>query len=95
VALLAVPTLLRPLCGGARELEVPAATLQELLLALDQRCPGFYERVVQDGAVRPELAIAIDGEAANYPLHEPIRPDAQVTIVPAIGGGCFGSMIGP
>ena len=82
-----VPTLLQPLCGGARSLEVEAGTLRELLQALDVRCPGFYDRVVEDGRVRPELAVAIDGEAANFPLHEPLRQGAQVTIVPAIGGG--------
>jgi len=69
-------------------LELPAATLDELLRGIDQRCPGFYARVIEDGHVRPELAIAIDGEAANYPPHEPLAPAAEVTIVPAIGGGC-------
>lgn len=82
-----IPALLRDLCGGSPQLQVPAANLRELLHALDRRCPGFYARVVEDGHVRPELAIAIDGEAADYPLHEPLRPGADVTIVPAIGGG--------
>ncbi|MGE5594445.1 MAG: MoaD/ThiS family protein, partial [Hyphomicrobiales bacterium] len=82
-----IPTLLRPLCAGAAELDVDARTLDELLRALDARCPGFYDRVVENGHVRPELAIAIDGEAAAYPLHEPLAPSAEVTIVPAIGGG--------
>ena len=82
-----VPTLFRTLCGGAQDLDVPAETLDELLRGLDERCPGFYERVVKNGRVRGELAVAIDSEAANYPLHEPLRADAQVTIIPAIGGG--------
>jgi molybdopterin converting factor small subunit len=87
MAKVSVPTLLRPLCDGRRTLEVPASTLEQLLRALDVECPGFYDRVVEDGAVRPELAVAIDSEAAAYPLFEPLRPDAEVTIVPAIGGG--------
>ena len=82
-----VPTLFRNLCGGAHRLEVPATTLDELLKAVDQRCPGFYVRVVEDGRVRPSLAVAIDGEAATYPLWEPIGVTTEVTIVPAIGGG--------
>jgi molybdopterin converting factor small subunit len=84
-----IPALLRDLCGGSAKLEIPAANLRELLQALDQRCPGFFARVVEDGHIRPELAIAIDGEAASYPLHEPLRPNADVTIVPAIGGGLY------
>jgi molybdopterin converting factor small subunit len=82
-----VPTLLRPLCGGRHEVEVPAATLDEMLRGLDALCPGFYERVVENGRVRGELAVAIDSEAGSFPLYEPLRPDAQVTIIPAIGGG--------
>jgi molybdopterin converting factor small subunit len=82
-----VPTLLRSLCGGAEQLTIDAPTLGALLKALDQRCPGLYDRVIEDGRLRPELAVAIDGEAGKFPLHEPLGPNAQVTIVPAIGGG--------
>lgn len=87
MATLYVPTLLRPLCGGAERLELEAATLDGILRAADQRCPGLYDRVVEAGRVRPELAVAIDGEAASYPLHERLALNAEVTIVPAIGGG--------
>lgn len=82
-----IPSQLRGLCGGAATLDVPAATLEELLKGIDARCPGFYERVVDDGQVRPELAVAIDGEAMTFPLFEPLRPNAEVAFVPAIGGG--------
>ena len=82
-----VPTLFRTLCDGRQDLDVPAATLEDLLRGIDALCPGFYDRVVKDGRVRGELAVAIDSEAATYPLHEPLRADAHVTIIPAIGGG--------
>jgi molybdopterin converting factor small subunit len=84
---LVVPSLLRPLCGGAARLEVEGATLGEVLRAADARCPGFFNRVVEDGKVRPELAVAIDGEAGSFALHQPLAPGAEVAIVPAIGGG--------
>ena len=82
-----VPTLFRDLCAGATRLDLPADTLDALLRAIDLRCPGFYSKVVEDGRIRPELAVAIDGEAARYALWEPIAATADVTIVPAIGGG--------
>ncbi|MGK2965614.1 MAG: MoaD/ThiS family protein [Tepidiformaceae bacterium] len=82
-----IPSPLRPLCGGVSALEVPGATLREALEALDVRCPGFMERVVEDGRVRPELAIAIDGEARTFALFQELRPDADLTIIPAISGG--------
>ena len=48
-------------------LDVPAPTLDQLLKAIDERCPGFYARVVDDGQVRPELARA----RALAPVYEP------------------------
>lgn len=82
-----VPSLLRGLCGGASKLEFDAANLGELLRAVDVRCPGFYERVVEKGQLRPELAFAIDGEVIPLALHDTLAPGTELTIVPAIGGG--------
>ena len=82
-----VPSLLRDLCGGTTHAEVEGATLGEVLRALDARCPGIHARLVDDGALRPELAVALNGEVASYALHEPIPEGAEITIVPAIGGG--------
>lgn len=82
-----VPSLLRPLCGGAATLQVEGHTLGDVLRAMDARCPGFFERVVDGAAIRPELAVAINGQAENYPLHEPVDDSAEIAILPAIGGG--------
>jgi|SRR5688500_16256482 molybdopterin synthase sulfur carrier subunit len=82
-----IPALLRPLCAGATRLEVDGATLGDVLRALELRCPGLYDRVVENGHLRPELAVAIDGEAGSFPLHEPLPPTAELTILPAISGG--------
>jgi molybdopterin converting factor small subunit len=87
MATVAVPALLRGLCGGARHLDVPGATFGAVLRALDERCPGIYDRVVEDGHLRPELAFAIDGEVVGLALHDVVSADAEIAIVPAIGGG--------
>ncbi|OAI44549.1 hypothetical protein AYO38_00185 [bacterium SCGC AG-212-C10] len=87
MATVIIPAPLRVFSNGESKAEVPGATLGALLRALDDRYPGIYDRVVAEGRVRPELAIAIDGEAASYSLHEPLRPNADITIIPAIGGG--------
>lgn len=83
-----IPALLESLCSGQRKLEVAAATLGETLRKLDEHCPGIYDRIVEDGRVRPQLAIAVNGEVYQMPLHERLKPDTELTIVPAIGGGC-------
>ncbi len=82
-----IPALMRHLFHGANRLEVEAATLDAALRALDDRAPGFYDRLVEDGRVRPELAIAVNGEVYQMALHERLAPGTQLTIVPAIGGG--------
>ncbi len=87
MATVLVPAMLRALCDGATRLEAPGATLDDVLHAADRRYPGFYDRVVAAGTVRPELAVAVDGEASGFSLHEPVRPDAEVAIIPAISGG--------
>ncbi len=87
MARVVIPAVLRNLCGGAQELDVPAATVEQLLRAVDARCPGFYARVVEEGRLRPELAFAVDGEIVPLALHDALGPAAEVTIVPALGGG--------
>ncbi len=86
---IAVPSLLRPLCNDAKELDVPGGTLESVLRAADEQCPGFYEKVVdtEENRVRPDLAIAIEGEVVTLYLHEPVAGDAHLAIVPALGGG--------
>ena len=87
MATVIVPSPLRPLCDGAATVEAAGATLGELLRAVDARCPGFWERTVVDGRVRPELSVALNGHAHRYGLSEPIATGDEVAIVPALGGG--------
>lgn len=82
-----IPALLRDMCGGVSRLEVPGATLAELFRELDLRCPGFFGRVIENGRVRAELAIAINGEMESFALHDVVPPGAEVAIIPSIGGG--------
>ena len=85
-----IPTPLRDLCAGAAHLQVPGTTLGEVFREMDSRCPGFYNRVVDNGRVRPELAIAINGEMESAALHDAVDVGAEIAIVPAIGGGAGG-----
>jgi len=87
MATVVIPALLRGMCGGAPHLDVPGATIGAVLRELDGRCPGIYDRLVEDGRLRPELAFAIDGEVIGLALHDAVTADAEIAIVPAIGGG--------
>lgn len=66
---------------GAREVELPAANVRQLMAALEGRFPGFAERI------EGQAAIAIDGDIVSDPMLEPLRPDSEVHFLPRIGGG--------
>ncbi|HJP40740.1 MAG TPA: MoaD/ThiS family protein [Dehalococcoidia bacterium] len=68
-------------------IEVPAGTFDQVLRAVDDECSGFRDRLLENGELRPELAVAIDGEMVPLALHEPISDGSELAVVPAIGGG--------
>ena len=72
---------LRSLAGDESEIEIDAASVRELLRALEPRLPGIGKQV-EDG-----LAIAIDGEIIQDPLLEPIGPDSEIHFLPPVSGG--------
>jgi molybdopterin converting factor small subunit len=81
-----IPSLLRPLCGGAHTIEAGGATLGAVIDDLEARFPGMRERVLDRGQIRPELAIWVDGDQADG-LAAAVGEASEIQIVPAIGGG--------
>jgi molybdopterin synthase sulfur carrier subunit len=83
-----VPTMLQPLTGGVKQVEVQARNIRQLVDQLDQLYPGMRNRLVEEGRIRSNLAVSIDGEIARLGLMERLGEDSEVHFVPAIGGGC-------
>jgi hypothetical protein len=44
-------------------------------------------RLVEDDALRSELAVAVDGVITPLGLLQPLGENSEVVIMPAIGGG--------
>jgi len=78
---------MRDLSQGVEQLEVEARNVRQVIAALDAQFPGMAERLVQDGRLRPGLAVSIDGELTNQGLLARLSPDSEVHFLPAIGGG--------
>ena len=67
--------------GGETELEVPGATVREIVRALEARFPGLWPMIDE------AMAIAVDGEILQDPYLEPVQPDSELYVLPKIGGG--------
>ena len=70
-----------PFTGGASEFDIEAATVRDLIDALDVRFPGLGEFVDR------RMAFAIDGDIHQDSWFSPIGADSEVYLIPKIGGG--------
>ena len=82
-----IPTSLRPQAGGAESVEVEGANVRQLVEELDRRFPGFAAHLLEDGRLKSNLAVAVDGEVCPLGLRERVEPDSEVHFVPALAGG--------
>ncbi|HEU0020852.1 MAG TPA: MoaD/ThiS family protein [Dehalococcoidia bacterium] len=82
-----VPTMLQPLTGGVKQVDIEARNVRQLVDQLDQLYPGLKDRLVEEGQIRRNLAVAIDGEIARLGLMERLKENCEVHFVPAIVGG--------
>jgi molybdopterin converting factor small subunit len=87
VATVFIPSLLQSAAGGAASVELDGATVGELVSALEARFPALAGRIAAVGALRPNLAVAIDGEVTPLGLRARTGPDSEVHFVAAIKGG--------
>ena len=81
---------MRPLTGGASEVEVEAADVASLIAALDSRHQGVRDRLVDgSGALRRHVRVFVNDEDVRALQQEatPLQPGDRVAIVPAIAGG--------
>ncbi len=87
VAIVYIPSMLRPLAGGQGALEIPGSTVGEIVADLTRRFPELGERLTEHGRLRGSLSVAIDGEVSTLGLLDDVEPDSEVHFVPAIAGG--------
>jgi uncharacterized protein YdeI (YjbR/CyaY-like superfamily)/molybdopterin converting factor small subunit len=82
-----VPRSLAALFPGVpRRLELPAHDLACLILELDARYPGMWDRVCEPGPrLRPHINAFVDGKPAT--LETCITAESVVHLIPAVSGG--------
>lgn len=82
-----IPTLLQAVTGGRSAVEVEGATVRQVIEHLEQIHPGIRERLMDQGKLRPNISVAVDGEVTPMGLLEPVGPASEVHFVAAIKGG--------
>ena len=87
---LRIPTQLRKLSGGASELQLEGKTVAEILQALEERHPGFAERLHGDnGELRRFVNVFVADEDIRFlqGVDTAVADGQTVSIVPAVAGG--------
>ena len=85
-----VPGPLRRLTAGDAEVTVEGATVSDALGALEQRYPGFHDRLYDaDGKLRQFINIYVNDADIRFHqgLETPVGERDELSIVPAVAGG--------
>jgi molybdopterin converting factor small subunit len=78
--------LVRLFPNALRRVELPAATVGELIDGLDARWPGMRDRLCDSRpALRRHINVFVEGRRAS--LETRLAPGTEVTVLTAISGG--------
>ncbi len=78
---------MQELSKGEQRVLVPGNNVRQVIDNLDSFYPGFKERLVDDGRIKPNISVAIDGEITPLGMIEKVEDDSEVHFLPAISGG--------
>ncbi len=82
-----IPPLIRPLTGGTEDVELDATSVREVVDQLEARYPGIRDRLCKGDALKPGLAVAVNGNVSSLGLLHKVREDCEIHFLPSIGGG--------
>ena len=82
-----VPSLMQKLCHGKQKLEIEGTNLRQVIDNLDSQYSGFKDRLVEDGKIKPNISVAVDGEITPLGMIQKVSPNSEVHFLPAISGG--------
>ena len=82
-----IPALLRKFTGGLERVEVRGKSIRDLVRQLGDQFPGIDQQLLENGDIRPSIAVSIDGEIATGGVLDAVNEDSVVHFIPALGGG--------
>ena len=87
MAIVFIPSLMQRLSDGQHSVEIEGATVRQIINNLDAQYPGFKDRLVEDGRVKGNISVAVDGEITPLGMLEKVGENSEVHFLPAIAGG--------
>ncbi len=58
----------------------------ELIRNLGDRFPGIADQLIENGDIRPSVAVSIDGEMVTGGVLDNVGLDSEIHFIPALGG---------
>lgn len=89
MAIVGIPAQLAPLTGGRSSVEVDGSNVRQLIDRMDEMYPGIRDQLVENGRLRGNISVAIDGEISPLGLLERVSARSEVHFVAAISGGAI------
>ena len=87
MAMIFIPTMLQKMTDGAQKVDMEVRNVRQVIEQLEELYPGIKDRLLEDGEIAPNIAVAIDGDVAIMGLLQRVGENSEVHFVPAIGGG--------
>ena len=72
------------LSNGEQRVVVEGKNVRQIIESLDQKFPGFKDRLVEDGRVKPNISVAIDGEITPLGMIEKVSEESEVHFLPCL-----------
>jgi molybdopterin converting factor small subunit len=84
-----IPTILRPLTGGAKAVDGAGATLADVIDSVDSSHPGIKDRLVESGDLRRFVNVYLNDEDVRFlgGLTTEVNDGDVVVVLPAVAGG--------
>ena len=89
MAVVRIPTPLRPHTGGNDTVEAAGATVGEVLGQVGTQYPALKERIFDGEELRRFVNVYVNNEDIRYldDLDTPVADKDEVSIIPAVAGG--------
>jgi molybdopterin synthase sulfur carrier subunit len=82
-----IPSLMQKLSDGNSKIQVEGSSVRQIVNNLEAQYPGFKARLLEDGRIKGNISVAIDGEITPLGILEKVGEDSEVHFLPALGGG--------